>query len=97
MSGGTGWIVGPLRSAEQAGERYTDGILSAVARVPFGELVEAASGGYEGFLDFLSEVLLGDPLLMDINYSVVGALPNDSTAGDLLILVSGDPSASWEA
>ena len=42
----------------------------------------------EGFLDIISEKLVGSPLLMDVSYSVVGTTED----GDIILKVSGDVS-----
>lgn len=51
-------------------------------------LSEIIDNDFEGFLDIISNRLVGSPLLMDINYNVVGC-----ENGDVLIIqVRGDVS-----
>jgi len=66
---------------EQADE---DNYVSGVVLV---DLSDAIDNDLEGWLDLLSEKLTGSPLLMDINYRVVGQRDNE-----LKIEVTGDVS-----
>ncbi len=53
---------------------------------------ELINNDLESFLDRLSEALTGSPLLMNIDYSIIGVLSPD----DLIIKVSGDVTAILE-
>ena len=60
---------------------YVEGIVSI-------ELSTIIDNDFEGFLDIISELLVGHPTLMNVNYSVVGHLEDDT----ILLKVSGDVS-----
>ena len=61
---------------------YIEGVISF-------DLKDAIDNDFEGFLDIISEALTGTDILMDLNYSVVGAGPD----GSIHLKVSGDPSS----
>jgi len=63
-------------------DNYVDGIV-AVA------LCDIIDNNLAGFLDILSEKLVGSPLLMDVNYDVVGTVADYG----ILIRVVGDVSS----
>ncbi len=65
-----------------------DGWVKGVVAVDIGDI---ATGNYELFLDLLSERLVGNELLMDIQYRVVG-----HSADVLHIEVTGDASEVFE-
>ena len=50
---------------------------------------------YEGFLDFISEKLVGSNLLMDVNYEVV-AQAKKMFPNELILEVTGDVSTIIE-
>lgn len=76
-----------LTHDEVRGALDDDGYVSGVVRVTLHDIIE--SNGIDVFCDVLSNALIGDELLMDIGYTVVG---NDGNT--LLIEVVGDPSES---
>jgi hypothetical protein len=61
------------------------GRVSGVVPMALEELIDL---DLEGLLDYLSELLIGSPLLMDVSYGVVGATPE----GEFHVRVSGDAS-----
>jgi len=63
-------------------DNYVDGIV-AVA------LCDVINNNLAGFLDIISEKLVGSPLLMDVNYEVVGTVADYG----ILIRVVGDVSS----
>ena len=65
--------------------RDGDNFVEGYVRVHISTLID---NDFEGFLDIISEELVGNDLLMDINYDVV-ALAEDNT---LVLKVSGDVS-----
>ena len=56
-------------------------------------LVSQTDHDYEGFLDLVSERLVGGDLLMDITYEVVGWNPETKA---VKYQVTGDPSSTYE-
>ena len=52
-------------------------------------LADVISRDLEGFIDLVSEKLVGSDLLMDVSYEVVGV----NQESGIVIKVSGDPSA----
>ncbi|WCK57417.1 hypothetical protein PP175_25455 (plasmid) [Aneurinibacillus sp. Ricciae_BoGa-3] len=67
---------------EQAVDNYIEGVVA----VALSEIIER---DFEGFLDLVSEALVGSSLLMNVNYSVVG----NQDEYTVLINVSGDVSS----
>lgn len=82
-------ILEPLTAGEIEKIRNEDGYISARVII---ELHDIIDNDLEGFLDILSEKLVGDDLLMDIDYKVTGV----ANENEVVIEVSGDPSASLE-
>lgn len=62
--------------------------LKATVKVSLSEIIHLDS---EGFLDLLSELATGGPLLMDIHYKVVGIGDEPNT---IMLEVTGDGSAA---
>lgn len=56
------------------------------------DLNEAVERDLEGFLDLLSTLAIGDDLLMEVSYKVIGVTDDNL----IRVIVSGDPSASEE-
>ncbi len=55
-------------------------------------IADAIGTDVEYWLDMLSEVAIGDPLLMDIDYTIYDSWPD----GTLILIITGDPSACLE-
>lgn len=85
------YITAPLDTPEK-GKAYLDeqGYVSATVSVDLADLID---NDLEGVLDILSEKLVGNDLLMDIDYRVGGTGPGNP--GAVLLKVSGDPSMAW--
>lgn len=62
-------------------DNYIEGIVAV-------DLSEIIDNDYDGFIDLISEKLVGDVFLMDVEYSAVGCDGNDT----IFIKVSGDAS-----
>ena len=56
-------------------------------------LSELIDHNLEGFLDLISELATGSPLLMDINYALIGV---DTDEQAVILRVTGDTSAIEE-
>lgn len=56
------------------------------------DLNEAVERDLEGFIDLLSTLAIGDDLLMDVSWKVIGVTDENL----IRVIVSGDPSASEE-
>lgn len=79
-------ITKPLTQQDMAPDGWVSGIVSI-------HLSDAIDNDLEGWLDLLSEALVGDSLLMDITYTIVGLGTGED---ELLIKVSGDASMSFK-
>jgi hypothetical protein len=62
-----------------------DGYISGEVAVALNDIIHT---DFEGFLDLISEKLVGTLLLADISYEVSGV----SGSGDVVIKITGDPS-----
>ena len=76
--------AGTLTRQQMERQLYEMGQCSGVVAVDLNDIID---GDLESFLDLLSTLLTGSPMLSDIEYKVVGA-----DAGDVLIEVDGDPT-----
>lgn len=79
----------PMTVDEAKAVADKDGFVSAIVRLDLNDAI--ACGGIDGFCDILSNKLIGDDLLMDISYAVVGC---DKETGEILVKVDGDITAS---
>ena len=79
-------IKKPLTRRDADGDGWVDGIVSV-------GLDDVVDNDQEGFLDILSCALVGDDLLMDIEYEVVGVGGGNN---ELLLKVSGDARMSFK-
>ena len=59
----------PYTPKEIRSSMKADGLISGVVKV---ELRDIINTDFEGFLDILSENLIGNPCLMGIDYKIVG-------------------------
>lgn len=78
-------LTQPYTREELRSNMNEDGYVEGKVIVDFHQILDI---GLEGFLDCLSERLTGSPLLMNIDYNVVGIVGPD----ELVINVSGDVS-----
>lgn len=79
----TGSSQQPLSKEKMMQNKNENGYIEGKVMVHLSDIID---NDLEGFLDLLSEKLIGSPLLMDINYDVV-----DSTAEVCIIIkVRGD-------
>ena len=80
-------ITKPLTRRDMDEDGWVTGIVSV-------GLNDAVDNDLEGFLDLLSEALVGDSLLMDVTYKVVGLGAGED---ELLVEVRGDASLSFKS
>lgn len=66
-----------------------DGYVKGEVYVHLSDIID---NDLEGFLDLISEALVGSTLLMDVNYNVVRVAED----GKLVLEVTGDPSMVYE-
>ena len=67
-----------------------DGWITCVVPVPFSRILQL---DYEGFIDLLSDLAVGNQLLMDVGYDVVGFNQDEQ---ELHIEVRGDTALAFE-
>lgn len=82
----------PMTEEEMRANQDDAGYISGVVAVSLSDLIE---GDRDNFLDYISEKLTGSPLLMNIDFKVVGGVPENEDL--VLIEVVGDASGIIEA
>lgn len=85
------YLTEPFSEEEIKTLRDEAGYISGIVAVSLSNLIE---GDRDNFLDYISEKLTGSPLLMDIDFKVVGGVPENEDL--VLIEVVGDTSAIVE-
>lgn len=85
------YLTEPLSEEEIKSMRDEAGYISGIVAVSLSDLIE---GDRDYFLDYISYKLTGSPLLMDIDFKVVGGVPENE---DLVLMkVVGDASGIVE-
>lgn len=83
----------PIREASEVlASRDENNYVEGYIQIHISDMID---NDYEGFLDFISEKLIGNDLLMDINYEVV-AQAKKMFPNELILKVTGDVSTIIE-
>ncbi len=84
----------PLKEASEIlALRDENNYVEGYIRIHINDMID---NDYEGFLDFISEKLVGSDLLMDVNYEVV-AQAKKMFPNELILKVTGDASTIIES
>lgn len=79
----------PMKRDEILEAKDKDGYITGVVRLDINDIFN--TGHIDQFCDLLSNALIGDDLLMDIAYQVVG-----TEEGDVLVEVTGNVNESLD-
>ena len=85
--GGKDYLCAPLSEVTIRKYMDKDNYISGVIKIHISDMID---NDFEDFLDFISTELVGNELLMNIDYKVLGLCEDEENT--LYLLVSGDVS-----